>query len=178
SGAEQAPRRGELGDVTGGRAGPVRLDETHAGGVEPGGVPGAAEGERLPLDARVHEALLAPVAGDAGAAHDGVDAVAVALGVGAALEHDHADPLADEEAVGAPVERADLLTAAERAELAEYAPERLVVAQVHAAGEDHIAAPRRELGAGLVDRDERARARGVERERRAAQVEAGRAAPP
>ncbi len=64
-----------------------------------------------------------PVARDAGAADDRVDAVAVPLGVGLPLEHDHADALADKKAVGAPVERADLLAPGERAELAEDAPE-------------------------------------------------------
>ena len=38
---------------------------------------------------------------------DGVDPVVVALGVAEALEHDDAGALADEDAVGAPVERAD-----------------------------------------------------------------------
>ena len=65
--------------------GAVRFEQPDASRrVEPGGLPGALEREHLALDRGVHQARVAPVAGHAGAADDRVDAVAVALRVGAA----------------------------------------------------------------------------------------------
>ena len=55
--------------------------------------------------------------------------------------------------VGAAIERADRCAPAQRAELGEHAPERDVVADVHAAGDDQVAAADRELAARLIDRE-------------------------
>ena len=85
----------------------------------------------------------AAVAGHAGAADHRVDPVAVAFGVGEPLEHDDAGALADQDAVGAAVERPDALARRQRAELGEDAPQGDVVAVVHAAGEHQRRSARR-----------------------------------
>jgi hypothetical protein len=120
----------------------------------------------------VDETRGAAVAGHAGAADDGVDPVAVTLGVGEALEDDDSRALADQDAVGVAVEGADALARGERAQLGEHAPQRDVVAVVDAPGEHQVAAPGGEFGHRLVDGDQRGRAGRVHRVRRAAQVEA------
>ncbi len=56
-------------------------------------------GEDLALGAGAHEAGIAPVARHARAAHDGVDAVVVALGVGEPLQGEDAGALADVEGI-------------------------------------------------------------------------------
>ncbi len=64
--------------------------------------------ELLALDPGCHHAHAAAVARDADPFDHGVDPIAVAEGVRGPLEHDHADALAEERAVGACVERPDL----------------------------------------------------------------------
>ena len=145
--------------------------ESGAAGSRPGGRPRLPDRADLAAGVRVGQAGGPAVAGHAGAADHGVDAVAVALGVGQALEHDDAGALADQDAVGVAVERPDPLARRQRAELGEHAPERDVVAVVHAAGEHDVAAAGRQLAHRVVDGDQRGRAGGVHRVRRAAQVE-------
>ncbi|MEZ5180135.1 MAG: hypothetical protein R2746_18130 [Acidimicrobiales bacterium] len=118
------------------------------------------------------EAGAAAVARHAGAADHGVGAVAVALGVGQALEHEDAGALPHQDAGGRLAEGADGAGGRESAELAEHAPEREVVAVVDPAGEHQVGAARAELVDGLVDGDQRARAGGVDGVGRTAEVEA------
>ena len=171
-GAERPAQRGQLDGVAGGRGRAVGLDEPDGLGVEPGFDPGPFDGEALAAAVGAHERGGPAVARDAGSADHGVDAVVVALGVLEALEDDDAGALADEDAVGPAVERPDRAGRAQGTELAEHAPERHVVAVVDAAGEHQVAAAGRQLVDGLVDGDQRARAGGVDRVRRAVQVEA------
>ena len=169
--AEDLAEALELGAVAGGGGGAVRLDEADRRRVEAGALPRLPQGEHLTRGTRAHEARGAAVAGHAGAADHGVDAVAVALGVGEPLEHEQAGALADQDAVGAPVERPDRARLRQSAQLGEHAPEGEVVAVVHAAGDHQVAATRREQVDRLVDRDERARAGRVDRVRRPLEVE-------
>ena len=78
----------ELGAVAGDGPGAVRLDQADRGGRVAGLGVGAPQRPHLALGPRRGEAPVAAVAGGADAADHGVDAVAVALGVGQALEHD------------------------------------------------------------------------------------------
>lgn len=131
---EHIGQRGQFGPVPGRGGGAVGLqqaDRPGFGGIETGGPPGLAYGVGLAAGVGVDQTRRAAVAGDAGAADDGVDAVAVALGVGEPLEDDHAGALADEDAVGGAVEGADALARGKRAELGEDAPQGDVVAVVH-----------------------------------------------
>ena len=100
---------GQLGAVADDRAGAVGLDQ--ADRRRASGRPGRRPGR----SARCWPSLRGAVrprwrpsldAGDG--VDDGVDAVAVALGVGEALEHDAGDALAEDDAVGARVEGAAL----------------------------------------------------------------------
>jgi hypothetical protein len=172
--SEDPSQRLQLGrvPVRGGRA--VRLDHPDRPAlarIDPGLRPGALEREHLAVRARVEHARRASVARYAAAADDGIDPVVVPLGVGQPLEHHHAGAFADQQAVRIPVERPDALAARERAELGEHGPEGGVLDEVHAARQHEVAAPRGELDARLVDRQERARARGVDDVRGTVQVE-------
>ena len=105
-------------------ASPTRVDvpcasmQVAGAGATPAFAPGALD--RQPLADRVGrgDALALAVAGAADAAQHGVDAVAVALGVGQALEHEQRGALAHHEAVGAGVERPGA-GGRQRADLAE-----------------------------------------------------------
>ena len=103
---EDGAERLDLGAVAGDGAGAVRLDQTDGRGREARLCVGAAQRAHLALGPRRCEAPVAAVARGADAADDGVDAVAVALGVGEALEHDRREALADRDPVGARIERA------------------------------------------------------------------------
>ena len=168
---EEGADGGELGRVARGRRSAVRLDQADGARLDPGGLPRALEAEDLALDARRHQARVPAVARDPRAADDGVDSVAVALGLLEPLENDDADPLAGEQTVGGAVEGPDLLRPGERTELAEHAPEAGRMGEVDGAGDDQVGLPDSELAAGEVDGDERARTGRIDRVRRSAEVE-------
>ena len=76
-----------------------------AAGSRPGRAPGAFDRQALPDGVRRGDALALAVAGRPDATQHGVDPVAVAFGVGEALEHEHGRALAHHEPVRARVER-------------------------------------------------------------------------
>ena len=132
---------------------------------------GAADRERLAVDARREQAVAAAVARLADAAQHGVDAVAVAERVGETLEDDHAEALAEQRAVAAARERPHLAAAAQGAELGEDERDLGGQRRVHAAGEHHPAAAAAQLVDRRVHREQRRRAGGVEQVVRALEVE-------
>src|SRR5262249_51214577 len=77
--------------------GAVRLDEADAVGRDARVGVGALQHIELAALARRHRTVAAAVVVDPAAADDGVDAVAVALGVRAALQDHRADALAEDE---------------------------------------------------------------------------------
>ncbi len=94
AGGGEHPAQGvELDVVADLGAGGVRLDQPDRGGGDAGIGIGGIQRPHLALDARREDAQRAAVAGSAQAAHDGVDAVAVAAGIGQPLEHQEADAL-------------------------------------------------------------------------------------
>ena len=169
---EDVAQGGDLDAVAGAGGRAVGLDQADAGRVELGGLPGPLDGQHLPLAGGAHQRGGPAVARHAGAADRGVDPVAVAAGVGQALEHHDPGALADEDAVGGLVERADQARGAERPELGEHAPQGHVVAVVHAAGQHQVGSARLQLGDRLRHRQQRGRAGGVERVGGAPEVEA------
>ena len=171
---KELAERHELDLVADGRRRTVRLDEPDPGRVVRCGPPGIADRGELAVGARPHRRGLAPIARDARAQDRRVDPVAGALRIGEALQHDDAAALADHDSVGAPIERADVRGLAECAELREHRPERDVVADMDAPGEHDITAMIRELAAALIDREQRARTRRIDRVGRPAQIEAVR----
>ena len=76
--AEHVLQRRDLGLVAERNAGAVRLDQADAGRIDAAAVVGAADRQRLALDAGREQAVAAAVAGLADAAQHRVDAVAVA----------------------------------------------------------------------------------------------------
>ena len=161
----------QLGAVAHGGGGAVSLDQPDGHRVQPGRGPGMLDGEHLTLGPGVHERGPGTVGRHAGPADHGVDPVAVALGIGLALEHEDARALAHQDAVGVAAERADHLGRRQGAQLAEHAPEREVMAVVDAAGQDYVSGTRPQLVDRVIDRDQRARARRVHRVRRTPEVE-------
>ena len=96
---ENLSQRGELGDVTGFGARAVCFNQADRVGTVAGGGVGATEGFGLAGRAGCVDALRPAIGGGAEAADDGVDPVAVPLGVVEALEREHGEPLAQHRAV-------------------------------------------------------------------------------
>ena len=170
--AEEFGQGLELGGVAGRGGRPVGLDQPTGGRVEAGVGPGPLQGQELSPDAGLHQRHVPAVGRHAEAGHQGVDPVAVPLGVGPSLEDDHARPLADQQAVGPTVEGPDDLARAERTELAEHAPQGHVVAQVDAAGQDQVRPSALELPDPRVHGQQGAGAGAVHRVRRPPEVQA------
>ena len=149
---------GELRDVAGlgGRA--VRLEQLHRLGPVAGQLVGAAQGLGLAARARRVHALGPSVGRAAHTAEDGVDAVAVTLGVGEALEGDHPQAFAQDRAVGLVRERTAVAGGAQRRRLAEAHVHEDVVQRVDAPGDHEIAVAEVELAHRHRHRRERARA--------------------
>ena len=160
-GVEDRAQPGELRRVAGDRSGAVRLDQLDGGGAVAGVLVGAAQGARLALGQGSVDALGLAVGGAAQAADHGVDAVAVALGVGQALEREHGQALAEHGAVSVLGEGPAVAGARERRGLAEADVHEHVVHGVDAAGDDHVGAPELEVGDGHGHRREGAGAGGV-----------------
>lgn len=174
AGSEHLGQGGQFGSVARRRRGAVRFQQTQGAGfgrVEPGGPPRLPHGIRLTARVGVDQPGRPAVAGHPGAPDHGVDPVAVAFGVGQPLEDDDARALADQDAVGVPVEGADALAGGEGAELGEHAPQRDVVAVVDASREHQVAAPGGEFAHRLVHGDQGGRAGRVHGVRGTAQVQ-------
>ncbi len=96
---EDGAQRAELGAIGGGNAQAVAFDQGDGGGIDPRAAIGAANGAGMAAGAGGGQSLTATVAGHADSLDEGVDSIAVALGVAAALEDDHADSFAGEHPV-------------------------------------------------------------------------------
>ena len=151
-------------------AGAVRLDQPDALGGDAGVSIGVAQRLFLPVGARGVDGVPLAVAGGTHAADDGVDPVAVALGVGQALQHHDAKPLAQDGAVGVDVERLGVAGRGQGRGLAETHVHEDVVEGVDAAGDHDVRLARGELHGGQVQRAQRTCASGVHHAVGAAQV--------
>ncbi len=165
-------QRGEFGPVPHRGAGGVRLEQLDGRGRAVGVGVGAGQRQPLPFGAGRVDALGPAVAGRADAADDRVDTVAVPLGVGEALQRDHADALADEGAVGGVVERSDLPALRQGLGLAEaHVPEDRVFG-VGATGDHHLGSAVDQFGHGHPQGRQRRRAGRVHRAVHPAQPQA------
>ena len=162
---------GQLGPVTHHRAGAVGLDHAHLGRRDPGPPVGALEGPALSLGPRGGQPEAAPVAGAGDAVDDGVDPIAVALGVLQALEHHAGHALAEGDAVGRGVEAAALTGRRQGVDAGEEEVVVDAVVEVGTAAEDHVAGAGQQLLAGHVDGGQRRGAGGVDRVVDSAEVE-------
>ena len=169
-GAEDGGQALEFGRVADARGRAMRLDRGGGGGADPGQIPGALDGELLADRVRGGDALALAVARSVDADDDGVDAVAVALGVLEPLEHVQCAALAHHETVGGGVEGARA-GGREGADLAELDEGRDAHVAVDAAGDHGVEAV---VDQALDRRVHRRQARGAGRvggEVGAAQVE-------
>ena len=140
-------------------------------GADAGLFVGAAQRLFLAGGVRFVDRRAAAVAGGADAADDGIDAVAVALGVGQALQNDDAQPLAQGGAVAVGIEGAGVAARREGRRFAEAGVHEDVVKGIDAAGDDHVGFARRQLQGGQVDGGEGAAAGGVADAVGAAEIE-------
>ncbi len=169
-GAEHLGQALGLDDVShlGGRA--VALHQRGGGGRERRVLPRAGDGELLTHGIGRGDALALAVARAADAADHGVDAIAVALGVGEALEQEDRGAFAHHEAVGARRVRPGA-GGGERPDLAELHECAGAHVAIDAAGDDRVEVALVEALDGGADRRHRRRARRVDDVVRAVEVE-------
>ena len=153
------------------RARAVRLDVVDRGRIDAGVGVRVGEYLRLRFGVRGGHAVGATVGIDRGTVDDGEDRVPVALRIAAALEHEEAAALGAADAVGVRGERLDPSVRGQRgAGLGKAHRRGGGDHHVHATGDGDIGLTCAQRLHGFVYRDERRRARGVEGERRPAEV--------
>ena len=152
------------------RARAVRFHQRRAGWVKPCIVPGALNGEQLPLRVGGCDALALAVARAGHAADDGVNPVAIAHGVGQPLEQKRAGAFAHDEAVG-PCAKGAAAAVAQCADFAELDEARGAHIAVHAAGNHRVGLAGVERLARGLHCGEGGGAGGVGNEAGAAQIE-------
>jgi len=170
--AENAVEGVDLDRVAHGGRGAVRLDEAHARRVDAGRLVRPAQRQLLAFDPRREETEGLAVARHPDPLDDRVDAVPVALGVLAALQHHHPDPLAEQGPVGAAVEGPDRAAPRDGLELAEDHHDGRRGRGVHAAHHRDVTPSAQQVPHAEVDRDQRRRAGGIDDEVGAHEVEA------
>ena len=161
---------GEFHGVANGRAGGMALDEFDALGFPARRIVGEAEGAELAF-ARGREEVAIEVVAEADAADESVDFVAVAEGVGEALEKNDACAFADDEAAGGGIEGRATAGGRERAKLREPHLRVERVGTRDTSGEHGVNTAGVEFVAGELDGVERGGARGVEGARAATKAE-------
>ncbi len=163
---------GQLGAVAHDGPGAVGLDQPDLGGRDAGHAVGALQRSSLPLGAGGGEAQAAAVARARDGLDHGVHPVAVALGVGQALEHHAGHAFAQGDAVGLGVEGAAV--AARRQGVDRCEEEEVLQAVVHVgpAAQNHVAGLGAQLLAGHVEGREGGGAGGIDGVVGPAQVQA------
>ena len=167
----------DLGLVPGHRAGAVSLDQSDRGGRETGLGVSSPKGLRLPGGPRCGQALLASVSGTTDTLDDGVDPVAVALGVGEPLQHQRGDAFTDRDAVGALVEGATPARRRQCLGLRETEIHEGVLSGVGATGDHEITGPALQFVHREVECREGGRAGGVHGAVETAEIEPIRDSP-
>ncbi len=169
--AHDLGERGGLDRVADLGAGAVRLDVVDLAGCDAGRRVRPAQQMRLSGRAGRHDPVGAAVLVHGAAADERDDAVAVAPGVGEALEDDDAAALAAAVAVRGLVERLGAAVRGDRPGDVEDGRQAGARHQHDAAGERHGHLAAAQTGARLVECDQRGGAGGVHGDARAAQVE-------
>ncbi len=172
--AEHPSQGGQFRRVPDRGGGPVGLDETERTGrgrVQPGVGPGPLDGQDLPLLRRREQGGRPSVTGNTATADHSVDAVTGTFGVRQSLQYDHPDTLADQDAIGPPVERPDPRARGQRTQQREDAPECHFLGEMHATRDHGVRSAAHQLAHGRVKRDQGRRACRVQRVCRAMKVE-------
>ena len=162
---------GHLGAVAHHRAGAVGLHQADAGGRVAGLGERPVHGALLALLAGRGEAQVAAVAGAGHGVDHRVDAVAVALGVGQALEHHAGHALAQGDAVGRRVEGAAPPRGRQRVHGREEQVVVEPVVEVCTTGQHQVRRTEAQLLAGGVEGGQRRGAGGIDGVVHAAQIE-------
>ena len=167
----------ELGGVAGLGARAVRFDELHGAGAVTRARVRATKRARLTFGHGRIDALAPAVGRSAHAANDRVHVIAVALGIGEALERDHREALAEQRAVGRVGEGSAVAGRRQGRRLAEAHVHEDVVEGVDAAGDHEVRLPELQLVEPHRQRRHGARAGRVGDGVGATQIEAVRDAP-
>ena len=169
--ADDATERVGLDRVTEDGAGAVGLDVVDGARVDARVLVGLAQHFGLRVGVRREQPVGPAVVVDRTARDDGEDLVAVAAGVGHALEHQHAAALGAGVAVGVLREGLDPAVGRQHAaDLVEADGDQRGDQRVDAAGQHHVDVAGAQRLDALVDGDQRRRAGGVDGHRRAAEV--------
>ncbi len=131
----------ELGPIGGGHSQAVALDQHHRGGVDSRPAIRPAHRAGMPARAGRGQALALAVAGQADALNDGVDSIAVALGVGPPLQYHDAHAFARKHPVGVRRERPGGPRPGQGVELAKDQGKIDVGLEVDAAGDGQVGPP-------------------------------------
>jgi hypothetical protein len=169
--ADHPAERVRLDRVAEQGAGAVRLDVVDRGRRDARVAVGAAQYLGLSVGIRGEQAVGPPVVVDRRALDHGVDRVAVALGVGEALQHHQTAALGADHAVGVAGERLDVPVLGEAAVRVEAERGHRREQHVHAAGQRQVGLAAAQRLHRLVHRHQRRGAGGVDGHRRAAEVE-------
>ena len=157
--------------VTEQRAGAVGLDVVDLARVDPGGGVRGAQHRHLGGGVGRHQTVGAAVLVDRGSADHREHPVAVPLGVGQPLEHRDTTALATDEPVGGSVEGVASAGGRHRLGLVQAAGAGRGQQQVHPGGQRDVRVAGAQTLTRQVQRNQRRRTRGVDRHRRAAEVE-------
>ena len=160
-----------FGRIANFRPGAVRLDQLDGARIDPGAVVGVVQAALLPLGRRCVNRVAFAVAAGADSLQHRVDGVPGGLGVGQALEHDHAQPFAEGGAVAVGIERPRLARLRQGRGLAEAHEHEDVVERVGPAGDHDIGLARGQFHRREVQRTQRAGAGRIDDAVRAVQIE-------
>ena len=152
--APQRAQAGELGCIPHRGAGAVAFDEVHIRRRPAGGGVSRAHGPQLALAVGGQE-VAAQIVGQADAADDPLDGVAVAQGICEALQDEDARAFAHHQPVGGPVKRRAAAGRGQGPQLAESHLGEQAVRPRHPARQHGVGAARAQLVAGQLDRVER-----------------------
>ncbi len=140
AGAKHFGEAFHLNHITHTRACAMRFHQRGAGGFQARVFPRALDGEQLSLRVGRGNTLALAVAGACDTADNGVDLVAVALGVGQPLEQERAAAFTHDEAIGSRTKGA-AARSAQRTDFAELDEARCAHVAVHAACDHGIGLP-------------------------------------
>ena len=169
--AERAGQRRGLDRVAENGACAVRLDQLQVRGIDPERVVDVPLQAFLRGSTRCGDAIARTVLIDRAAFDHAVDVIARVQGILQAFEHHHTDALGRHEAVRRCIERATFAGRREHPGATGGDQEAGCALDPHAAGEGDIRLARPQALTGQMRGDQRTRASGIERDRRALQIE-------
>ena len=169
--AKHPCQRGKLGLIPCHGAGAMRLDQINTRGRYAGIGIRAPQRELLALCARCVDAAKPSITRCTDATDDRIHAVTIALGIGEALEHQHADTLAHRHTIGRCVEWPWCAALRESGRLAKAQIDKRRIVGIDTASNHHIDAPHLELAYRHPQRRQPARTGRIDDAVQPAQIE-------